>query len=126
MRALWGHCVLGVDTPESLLHAVLYYNGKNFCLRGHRALNISQIVRKEDPLQYVYTENGSKNRSGGLNQLRPENKTVPVLACTEAGVRCHVCILDKYLSKLPPIAYEKDWFYMKPPGTYVTTDPSKH
>ena len=67
-----------------------------------------------------------KTEVGGLNQLRFENKTLPVFACTEAGVRCHVSILDKYLSKLPPFAFEKDWFYMEPLGTYVTTDPSKH
>ena len=26
---LWEHGVLGDDTPERLLHAVFYYNGKN-------------------------------------------------------------------------------------------------
>ena len=39
---LWEEGVLGVDTPESLLRAVFYYNGKSLCLRGgkeHRSLN---------------------------------------------------------------------------------------
>ena len=70
---LWEHGVVGDDTPERLLHAVFYYNGKNVCLRGgkeHRALKISQFVRSYDPDQYVYKENGSKNRSGGNAGLR--------------------------------------------------------
>ena len=67
---LWEKGVMGVNTPESLFRAVFFYNGKNFCLRGgkeHRALKISQIVRHKDPDHYVYTENGSKNRSGSFN-----------------------------------------------------------
>ena len=125
-RPLWEKGVLGVDTPESLLRAVFYYNGKNFCLRGgkeHRALKLSQIVRHHDPVHYLYTENGSKNRSGSFNQLRLENKSVPVYACAEAGVRCHVAILDKYIGKLPPFALEKDVFYLKPLGAHVATHP---
>ena len=70
----------------------------------------------------MYAENGSKNRSGGFNQLRLENKTVPVFVCSEAGVRCHVHLLDLYLCKSPPIAFK---FYMKPLGDHVTTDPVK-
>ena len=30
----------------------------------------------------------------------------------DAGERCHVRILDKYLQKLPPNAYELDIFYL--------------
>ena len=125
---MWAKGVLGIDTPESLLSTVFYYNGKNFCLRGgkeHRALKLSQIVRHHDPAHYVYTENGSKNRSGSFNQLRVESKSVPVFPCAEAGVRCHVAILDKYISKLPPFASEKDVFYLKPLGVYVVSHPSK-
>ena len=32
----------------------------------------------------------------------------------EAGERCHVTVLDKYLSKLPPNARDKDIFYLRP------------
>ena len=120
--------VLGIDTPECLLRAVFFYNGKTFCLRGgkeHRALKVSQIVRCYNPDHYIYTENGSKNRSGGFNELRLQNKTVPIFRSSEAGDRCHVSILDKYLSKLPPAAFEKDVFYMKPLGDHIVADPSK-
>lgn len=125
---LWEKGVLGIDTPESLLRSVFYYNGKCLCLRGgkeHRALKISQIVRHDDPPRYIYTENGSKNRNGGFNQIRIENKVVPIFPCSEAGVRCYFSILETYISKLPPVAHEKDWFYMKPLGDNVVSKPGK-
>ena len=44
--ALWEQGILGCDNPKSLLRAVFYLNGKNFCLRGgseHRNLKLSQL-----------------------------------------------------------------------------------
>ena len=125
---LWENGVLGVDTPEKLLRVVFYYNGKSLCLRGgkeHRTLKVSQIVRHDDPPRYVYTENGSKNRNGSYNQICVENKVVPVFPSPEAGARCYFSILEKYNSKLPPVAYEKDWFYMKSLGDDVVSKPGK-
>ena len=78
-------------------------NGKE-----HRNLKISQLVRHHGPDHYIYTENGSKNRSGGLKQMKVENKVVPIYACPQASVRCHVKLLDLYLSKLPDGARQKD------------------
>ncbi len=63
---------------------------------------------------YVYTESASKNRQGGLRQLKVENKVVPILATSLGGHQCHVQILDRYISKLPPAAVEKDYFYCRP------------
>ena len=77
-------------------------------------MKISQLVRHYNPDSYIYTENGSKNRSGGLWQLQVENKVVPIFANGDLGVRCHVRLLDEYISKLPPKAFEMDAFYMKP------------
>ena len=110
---LWDKGVLGIHCPLQLLRAVFYLNGKVFCLRGgkeHRNLKISQLVRHHGPDHYTYTENESKNRSGGLKQMKVENKVVPVYACSQAGVRCHVKLLDLYLSKLPDGARQKDIF----------------
>ena len=95
---------------------MFYLNGKHFCLRGrqeHRNLRLSQLKRYHNPDRYVYTENAS-NRSGGLRQLRVENKVVPVFATPTAGNRCHVRILDLYMSKLPLVAKVKDFFYWRP------------
>lgn len=114
---LWSTGVLSVDTPKGLLRAVFYLNGKNFALRGgveHRQLKLSQIKRVDDPPSYVYTECASKNRAGGLAQLRVKNKVVPIHAVPEAGERCHVYILDQYLEKIPKEAFEKENFYLQP------------
>lgn len=114
---LWTTGVLGSDNPNSLLRAVFYLNGSNFCLRGgeeQRNLKISQLKRLQNPDRYVYTENASKNRTGGLKKMRVKNISVPIMAVPGAGTRCHVFILDTYLSKLSPEALEKDNFYVQP------------
>ena len=123
-ESLWQSGVLGIDNPKSLLYTVLYMNGKNLCLRGgeeQRQLKLSQFQRLTNPLRYVYTENASKNRCGGLAQIRVENKVVPIIAI---GPRCHVKILDSYFEKLPPKAFEKDNFYVQP-STETPDDPNK-
>ena len=68
----------------------------------------------------MYVENGSKNRSGCLQDFKVANKRV----CSYAlgGERCHVYLLDLYISKLPVEAFLEDVFYMRPlaaiPPTY--------
>ena len=93
-----------------------FLNGVNFALRDskHYSLKISQIRRMKDEDGYVHCENGSKNRSGGLQDFRVPNKQVPIYSCPEARDRCHVYILDLYLSKLPVQAFIDDSFYMRP------------
>ena len=95
---LWESGVLGVDDPAKLLRAVFFNNGKVFCLRGgeeHRSLKLSQFERTENG--YKYTENSSKNHSGGLAQLHLKNKSVDVYRNPEAGDRCHCWILDIHI-----------------------------
>ena len=114
---LWSKGILNTTTPRGLLRAVFFYNGKNFVLRGgqeHRNLQISQLSRLFCPDRYVYTEKSSKNCAGGLAQLRLEHKTVPIYSVPSAGERCHVRLLDLYLSKLSANAKEKDNFYCQP------------
>jgi len=97
-----------------------FLNGKYFCLRGgdeHRSLKFSQLKRHHEPDHYVYMENASKNRSGGLAQMRVTNKIVPIYASPESGTRCHVYILNKYISKVPQDAVAKDNFYLQPLST---------
>ena len=43
---LWESGILGLHSPQSLLNAVFFYNGKNLCLRGvseHARLQFSQF-----------------------------------------------------------------------------------
>ena len=129
-HTLWESSILGDKTPESLLHAVFYLNGLNFCLRGgeeHRQLKITQLQRMtvpdpDNPGQmidcYEYTEFGSKNRSGGLNQVYLRNKGFRQYAAKNAS-RCHVRLIDLYLDKLPAYAFERDIFYCRPLQKYT-------
>ncbi len=117
-RQLWESGTIGTSTPSALLRAVFFLNGKNFCLRGrqeHRRLRLSQLKRYHSPDMYVYTENASKNRQGGIRQLKVKNKVVPILATPLVGHQCrHAQIQDRLISKLPPAAVEKDYFYCRP------------
>ena len=109
----WELGILGTSTPLALLRSVFYYNGKVLCLRGgdeHRQLKFSQLKRVSKG--YIYTENGS----GGVAQMKIENKVVPSYASTntENKERCHVYLLDLYMEKVPKDALSKDAFYLRP------------
>ena len=105
---------------------LFYLNGINFVLRGggeHRSLKISQFtfhnVPDPDNTQKIircveYAEHGSKNRPGGSHQINQENKIVTQFAREDLGDRCHIFLLELYLSKLPVSALQNDVFYMKP------------
>ena len=113
---MWSTGVLNVETPKGLLKAVFFHNGKCFCLRGgieHRNLGLSQLQRFSNPDRYVYKEYASKNRPGGVIQLKMNHKSVTIVANPAAGHHCHVFLLDKYISKLPLNAVKKDLFYCR-------------
>jgi len=89
---LWSKGVLDSRTLKGLLRTVFFYNGKNFTLRGgqeHRNLQISQLSRLYHPDRHIYTENSSKNRAGGLAQLRLEHKRIPIYSVPSAAM--YVC-----------------------------------
>ena len=121
---LWDTGVINTTNPTGLLHAVFFYNGKNFCLRGgveHRNLRISQLQKEKSVIhgkeinEYVYTEYVSKNNQGGFASLNLSNKVVHQYEVDSE--RCHVKILDLYLQKLPHDAQVKDIFYLRPLST---------
>lgn len=112
---LWGSEAMGTDPPKQLLQTVFFYVGKVFCLRGsveQEGLRVSQLQCKYNPNHYVYIEDGSNDNSGA--NVRVEKKVVPVYANPGSGQRCLVFLLDKNISKLPPVAFERDLFYMTP------------
>ena len=100
------------------MRAVFYLNGVNLCLRGgseHRNLKLSQFQRLGNPDRYLYVENGSKNHSGSMSERSIQNKRVPIYSTFKTvGERCHVHILDLYISKMPEKAQQNDWFYLRP------------
>ena len=122
-KTLWDKQVINLTTPQGLLNCVFFYNGKNLCLRGgdeHRRLNFSQFKRDTVMVEgiekacYIYTEHGSKNRSGGLGQLHVQNKVVKHFEVLEAGERDYIQILDLYFSMVSKEALDKDNFYVRP------------
>ena len=93
---LWSSGVLNVDDPNSLLRAVFFTCGKCFCLRGgqeHRDLILSQLERAHNPDRYIYHENASKNKQGGLRQMRVEHKVVTIIANPSVKEKCPVFCL---------------------------------
>lgn len=119
---LWVLGILGTHTPQALLNAVFYYNGLHFALRGgqeHRELKRSQLAYKQLPNPsnpaekvecFVYTEHGSKNRSGTVSQQYVPNKVVTQYANPAVGDRCHVELLKLYIGKLLP---DTEMFYYR-------------
>ena len=83
--------------PSSLIVGFIYsasYTG-HFCLRGgeeQRALGPSFLVHSSNP--DWYTEHGSKNWSGGIDQLQMENKSVRCIAVPENRLICWVYLLN--------------------------------
>ena len=123
---LWDSGVMSATLPKSLQNVAFYVVGKMFTLCGgvkHCSLKLSQIKRNTNPDHYVYYENVSKNTNGSFKQIHLKRKVVPIYACPDAGERCPVYILDKYISKLPPSAIAKDLFYVRPLQD-VPTDPT--
>ena len=116
-KQLWESGVLNVSTPTGLLRAMFYMCGKCFCLRGgleHRNLSVSQLKRLTNPDRYLCLEHSSKNRPGGVDQVKLDHKSVTIVANSSVGEMCPVFILDKYISKLPNAAIEKELFYCRP------------
>ena len=78
--SLWSQGVMGTKIPKSLFNAVFFMNGKILCLRGgreHKDLKLAQLTFGQDSRGefVVYTENGSKNRSGSYKNPA-DNKIV--------------------------------------------------
>ena len=66
----------------------------------------------------TYTKHSSKNQAGGFSQLYVPSKVVQQYKDVDAGERCHVAILDKYLSLLLEKAKKEDVFYLRPLEKY--------
>ena len=101
-----------------------FSNGKNLCLRGgreHYNLKLSQFQFGYEEIEgnlrgyVVYTENGSKNRSGSYKDKTP-NKVVRHYGEPQLKERCYIFILKKCFSVLPREVLEdpKSLFYQQP------------
>jgi hypothetical protein len=120
--SLWECGTLGSDTPDKLLHTMLYLIGLNFALRGgeeHRNLRAgpsSQISVAEDEhgRHLVYREDVSKTMQGGLKHRKVEGKRVLAYANTQNPERCIVRLYETYMLHCPQFPRQTDAFYLKP------------
>ena len=116
---LWEENVLGDDTPAKLVDTLVFCFGLNFALRSgqeHRDLrpDMLQLVTPPDATAYlIYTESGSKNWQGGLNERKVTNKSVKCFANDADPSRCCIRLYQKYMA-LRPKDSPKDVFYLKP------------
>ena len=133
---MWNENVLGDDTPEKLLHTLIFCFGLNFALRSgheHRKLRPDMLSLKEPPnaIAYLlYTESGSKNRQGGLKERKVPNKVIKYFANDTNPSRCGIQLYKKYMSLRPSDA-PPDVFYLKPlpearPGCWYYNRPVGH
>ena len=118
--------------PQTLLQTVYFLNGKHFALRSrdeHRNLRAgvsAQIkVMGMGADQYIqYTEDMSKNNSGGIKDAKYTPKTGSIFPT--GGPNCPVAIISLYISRIPKNsaafycraneASSKFWFRNQPLG----------
>lgn len=104
---MWKENVLGDDTPEKLLHTLVFVFGLHFALRSgqeHRKLRPDMLVLKEPPTSTAYlqyTESGSKNHQGGLKQRKVSNKSIKYFSSDTNPSRCGIQLYKKYMSLRP-------------------------
>ena len=68
----------------------------------------------QTPHHIVREYSPDHNKKGTFTESHISNKIVHIYPLAKPGERCHVCILDRYLSKLPKEAFGRDNFYLRP------------
>ena len=95
---LWNDGLLGDDTPQKLLDTLVYLLGLNLALRSgkeHRNLKPSmfQLCQSDsDPPYLLYSECGSKNHQGGLNETKVVNKSVKIFSNLNESNKCPIML----------------------------------
>ena len=93
------------------------WGGTLSCVSEQHALGPSNFICSYDPDCITYVEHGSKNYCARAKDLRFENKEVPCPAIPEERPKCLVFLMDLYLAKLPPFAFENNILYLRPKCT---------
>ena len=115
--------------PQRIAMRSFFPQWKVLLARRRRAQVLAYIIigkaHQPSPL-WIYWEcvKESSSWSTKLTHVRVNNKVVQSLAIPEAGSKCHVHVLDLYLSKLPPKAFVQDNFYVQL-VTVLPDDPKK-
>ena len=118
-NALWEKGLLGCITPQVLVDTMVFLCGLYFALRSgqeHRSLTFDQIELFEPddgPAYLVYTENVSKNNTGGLAQRKVQAKQVVHHSNTSNPERCFVQLFKIYCQHCPQVN-KSSAFYLTP------------
>ena len=118
-NALWEKGLLGCITPQVLVDTMVFLCGLYFALRSgqeHRSLTFDQIELFEPddgPAYLVYTENVSKNNTGGLAQRKVQAKQVVHHSNTSNPERCFVQLFKIYHQHCPQVN-KSSAFYLTP------------
>ena len=115
---MWQMGLLGSDNPQTLIDTMIFMCGLYFALRSrqeHRSLQMDQIqlIESCDHPYLVYTENASKNHTGGLRHRKVKPKIVTHYANKENPSRCFITMYKEYLSHCPLQRTTKA-FYLTP------------
>ena len=118
---LWEKGLLGNDSPQVLLDTMIFLCGLYLSLRSgkeHRDLAWDQIELVEPPDAppfLLYTENVSKNNSGGLAQRKITPKQVKHHANSSNPSRCFIELYKQYCDHCQPLSQRKtSAFYLTP------------
>ena len=117
---LWEQNILGDDSPEKLLHTLVYCFSLHFALRSgkeHRSIRLDMltVVDSGSKPYLLYTESGSKNHTGGLNQQKVRNKEVKAFGNVDNPSRCIVRLYTKYMALRPRECCDgSSAFYLQP------------
>lgn len=103
---LWRAGTFSYENPKGLFNATFYYLGLRCCLRGgeemYGLMKRNFKFEQRDGLNVlIYTEDRSKNKSGGLKDRKRTRKVVEVVECKEAGEKCLVKLMKTYLGLVP-------------------------
>ena len=113
---LWEKGVLGEQNPDQLRETVLFLLGINLGLRAgdeHYDLRRDSL-EKPSQISFKRASNGkcclvyredsvTKTNDGGLSSLKKDRKIRWVYPNDENVNHCPVCLVDKYVSLLPPV-----------------------
>ena len=118
---LWEKGLLGNDSPQVLLDTMIFLCGLDLSLRSgkeHRDLAWDQIELVEPPDAppfLLYTENVSKNNSGGLAQRMITPKQVKHHANSSNPSRCFIELYKQYCDHCLPLSqWKTSAFYLTP------------
>lgn len=120
---MWQKGILGVDTPQKLLHTLVYLLGLSCALRAGKEHQVLRALDRNSQFSIHYDDDGyryllyredllTKTNRRGIKHKKYTGKTVSVYPANNPEC-CPVTILKFYMSKLPTLRKHDD-LYLQP------------